>query len=127
VLLAVSGVVVGGCERSDKLDVEGRVTRRDGTPLVGAKVTLRSADTGVTAFGYTDQDGRYSLGTSQMGEGIPPGTYGVSINEDRGTEENFRRMTIHPKYIAASRSGIQFTVPPPDEGTSFDIVVDPAP
>jgi hypothetical protein len=126
-LIVASVVVAGGCgPSSDKLNIEGRVTQRDGTPLVGAKVTFRSGESGVSAFGYTDQDGRYSLGTTQMGEGVPPGKYGVSIAEDRGTEGNVRPMTIHPKYVAASRSGIEFTVPLPDEGTNFDIVVDPA-
>jgi hypothetical protein len=124
VSLAIVGVLtVGACNKSDRTEVRGRVTRADGTPLVGAKVTFRSSEAGVTAIGYTDQDGYYSLQSTDTGEGLPRGTYGVAINEDRGSEENIRPMTIHPKYVAASRSGIQLAVPP-GEGKNYDIVVE---
>src|SRR5262245_21049992 len=62
-----------GCSRSDRVEVAGRVKRKsDGLPLVGAKVTFRDPATGKSAIGYTDTNGKYTLGTEKVGEGISP-------------------------------------------------------
>jgi hypothetical protein len=114
-----------GCSQSDKIEIGGRVTRKDGSPLVGAKVTFRAPGSGRTATGVTDADGRYVLGTSKPGEGIPPEGYYVTVSEDLGTENAPISPTIHEKYTRPSDSGLKFKVQPGGE-TTYDIVLDPA-
>jgi Carboxypeptidase regulatory-like domain len=113
-----------GCGSSDRIGVTGRVTHRDGSPLVGARVTFRSPQTGKTASGFTDQDGNYELGTTTPGEGIPPGGYYVTVLEDRGPIENRKPPTVNEKYTLPDLSGLLFKVEPAGART-FDIVVDP--
>jgi hypothetical protein len=117
-------LTIVGCGGSDRIGITGRVTRKDGTPLVGAKITFRSPRTGTTAIGFTDNDGRYELGTATMGEGIPPEGYYVTVDEDRGLVTNPKPRTVREKYASYSDSGLKFKV---EEGgpTTYDMVLDP--
>ena len=116
--------VHGGCSKSERIGVHGRVTRNDGTPVVGAQVIFRSAGTGRTATGFTDADGHYSLGTGQAGEGVLPDGYYVTVSEDRGTEGAVKPATVNDKYSRPNDSGLRFKVEPSGEST-FDMVLDP--
>ena len=113
-----------GCGSTDRIEIGGRVTRKNGEPLAGARVSFRSEATGKTARGFTDADGRYVLGTAQVGEGIQPGEYLVTVSENRGDLENPRPITINPRYFSSTTSGLKFKVEPGGENT-YDIVVDP--
>ena len=117
-------VAVIGCGSADRIGITGRVTRKDGTPLVGAKVTFRSPRTGRTAIGFTDEDGRYELGTAMAGEGVPPEGYYVTVFEDRGAVTSPKPPTVSEKYTSYADSGLKFKV---EEGgeTTFDMVLDP--
>jgi hypothetical protein len=117
-------VAATGCSGSDRIGVTGRVTRKDGSPLVGAKVTFRSPRTGSSAIGFTDEDGRYNLGTATAGEGIPPEGYYVTIFEDRGPVTSPKPPTVSEKYKSYSDSGLKFKVKDGGE-TTFDMVLDP--
>lgn len=84
VLLAV---VICGCGKKnpnlpDLIPVSGTVTL-DGKPLAGATVyfTPVGETRGVDAFGKTDSDGRYTLGSRKMGTGTPVGQYKVTIGK----------------------------------------------
>jgi Carboxypeptidase regulatory-like domain len=122
---AVGFVAVIGCGKSSGLqDIEGRVTHKDGSPLVGATVMYRSADSHKYATGVTDNDGHYTLGTSHPGEGIAPGNYSITVMENRGDEDNMRPPTIHRKYSLPSKSGLTFKVEPGGKST-FDMELDP--
>jgi hypothetical protein len=112
-----------GCG-SDRLHVGGRVARNDGSPVVGARVYFRSPETGQAATAYTDQEGRYALGTSEVGEGVLPGEYYVLVSEDRGPRTKLRPRTVHAKYESPDTSPLKFTVEPGGE-TTYDIVLDP--
>jgi hypothetical protein len=122
VLFALLTIV--GCGSSDRIGITGRVTRKDGTPLVAAKITFRSPRTGATAIGFTDNDGRYELGTATLGEGVPPEGYYVTVHEDRGEVTNPKPRTVHERYTSYSDSGLKFKV---EEGgeTTYDMVLDP--
>ena len=69
-------LMVAGCG-SDKALVGGRVTRRDGTPVVNARVVARCAETRKAASAITDEQGRFQLGTINRGDGIHAGNYYV--------------------------------------------------
>ena len=80
-------VVVFGCGKKnpnlpDLVPVTGTVTL-DGKPLDGATVYFTPVgDTrGVDAFGKTDSQGRYTLGSRKMGKGTPIGQYKVTIGK----------------------------------------------
>jgi carboxypeptidase family protein len=123
-IAAIAAVATGGCSGSDRVEVTGRVTRKaDGTPLVGAKVAFRSEATGKAAIGYTDSNGKYTLGTERPGEGIPSGDYYVTVTEDRGPAENMRQPTVSAKYEIPSTAGLTYTVKPGGSNT-YDIVLD---
>lgn len=113
-----------GCGSSDRVHVSGRVTRTDGTPVNGAKVLLRSQETGKSARGVTDSEGRYELGVETKGDGIAPGEYGVAVAEDRGSWDSPKPRTVHARYESPSTSELTLTVEPSGSIT-FDLTLDP--
>jgi len=115
-------LVVLGCG-SDRAEVSGRVTRADGSPLVGARVIARSDATGKSANGVTNGDGRYVLSTVEPGDGVPAGDYKASVIEFRGTGDNMRPASIPTKYGNPDESGLTFAVAGGEEKV-FDVVVD---
>lgn len=112
-----------GCTDSNKIKVTGKVTRTDGSSVVGAMIMARSNKTGKSANGNTDSDGNYVLGTIDKGDGIEPGDYYVIISENRGSYDSPRPRTFSGKYERPRTSGLQLLVKP-DEDTVNDIVLD---
>ena len=123
-VLLCAALLTAGCRDSGRVEIQGQVTRKDGSPLVGARVTFRSVATGTSAMGYTDSDGRYTLGTSRPGEGVMPGEYEVTVFEDLGPDLTPRPRTIHAGYLSTQTSGLKFTVDPSGP-TTFDMVLLP--
>jgi hypothetical protein len=112
-----------GCGGGDRAEVSGKVTRADGSPLVGARVIARSDATGKSASGITDDDGNYVLSTVEPGDGVPAGDYKASIIEFRGTGDNMRPASISLKYGNPDESGLAFAISGGEEKV-FDVVVD---
>ena len=112
-----------GCGGGDRAEVSGKVTRADGSPLVGARVIARSDATGKSASGITDDDGNYVLSTVEPGDGVPAGDYKASIIEYRGTGDNMRPASISLKYGNPDESGLAFAISGGEEKV-FDVVVD---
>lgn len=123
-------LIVAGC--SDKFPLSGTVTFSDnGEPLPYGGVIFES-DT-LVAQGRI-QDGKYHVGTMKEKDGIPKGTYKVTVvgtdkseQITRGTSGNessteVRYRQIHAKYEDSAQSGLTFTV----DGTKkqYDIKVD---
>jgi Carboxypeptidase regulatory-like domain len=98
--------------------------RKDGTPLANARVVARSAETGKSAFGETDGQGRFELGGEIEGDGIPPGDYYVTIIEDTGDENQRRPATIAAKYRNADSSGLRLSVKA-GESSELNATLDP--
>jgi hypothetical protein len=113
-----------GCGSSDRGEVSGRVTRPDGSPLVGARVIARADATGKSANGLTDSNGSYVLSTVEPGDGVPAGDYKASIIEYRGMGDNMRPASISLKYGNPDESGLAFAISGGEEKV-FDVVVDP--
>ena len=97
-----------GCGGSGNARVSGRVVRKDGTPLVGARVLARCEDTKKSAYGTTDADGKYDLNLAQLGDGVEPGKYTISIVENRGGFDSRAPATIAAKYSDGQTSGLAF-------------------
>jgi Carboxypeptidase regulatory-like domain len=124
VLMLSAVLALSGCGNSGRVGVTGQVKRKDGSPLVGARVTFRSPGTGKTASGFTDENGNYVLGTSTPGEGLLPDGYYVTVIEDRGPLENRKPPTVSDKYTRPDTSGLLCKVEP-GGSTTFNIVLDP--
>lgn len=124
VLPAAVLLACAGCSGSANQRVAGRIVRSDGAPLVGATVTARHEETGVSYYGTTDADGRYELSAVESGAGAPPGTYRVVIMEQRGDRDSIHRPTIAAKYSDPALSGLTLTVVA-GEDAAFDVTVDP--
>lgn len=122
-LLAIIALVAG-CQSSDRVKVNGRVVRHDGTPLKQATVIARSDETGKWARGTTDPNGYYELGMSTAGDGIPPGVYRVTIMEAEG-DSSRSRPTVPAKYVNPTSSKLELTVAKGKKVT-FDIKLDPS-
>ena len=70
---------VGGCSANHNQDhrpklvpVHG-VVLFNGKPLEGAGVTFTNSTAGVTAYGQTDAEGKFTLTTFTAGDGAAPG------------------------------------------------------
>ena len=113
-----------GCGGGDRGEVSGRVTRPDGSPLVGARVIARVDATGKSANGLTDSNGSYVLSMVEPGDGVPAGDYKASIIEYRGMGDNMRPASISLKYGNPDESGLTFAISGGEEKV-FDVVVDP--
>jgi len=124
-LLVVGAVLltVAGCG-ADKASVGGTVTRRDGSPVVNARVVARDWETRKAAGAITDEQGHFELGTIDRGDGIPPGNYTVMVVEDRGSDEAPRPRTIAAKYEIPKKSGLSLDIKA-GESRQFDLVLDP--
>jgi hypothetical protein len=70
-----------GCGGS-LVQVHGKVTLPDGKPAVGSQVVFEGGPAGqqVTARGDVVGDGTFALGTTQPGDGVPPGKYKALVN-----------------------------------------------
>ena len=70
-------LIVSGC--GDKVAMHGKVTFSDDqSPLTVGQVSFQS-DT-ILARGYLKPDGTYILGTDTQKDGLPKGTYRVSVD-----------------------------------------------
>jgi hypothetical protein len=116
-----------GCSKGNS--VTGKVTFPDGSPLTRGEITF-STPTFVAA-GMIQPDGRYSIRANNMKEGIPSGTYSVTVKAYEEAQENPDGMMenlkpakslIDTKYASPNTSGLTCEV----TGTmTFDINVEP--
>lgn len=106
-VLGLLAALVIGCS-DGSVTVEGVLKSPDGSPLVGARVNAKEVDGPNWASGTTNSDGRFNLGRSKPGEGVPPGSYRITIAEDKGDWDNPSPRTISAKYSSAKASGIAF-------------------
>jgi hypothetical protein len=79
-------------------------------PLVGARVVARSGESGKSVYGTTDSEGRFTLRSDGADDGIPPGSYDISVLEDRGDPDSRSRPTIAAKYRDPTTSGLKVEV-----------------
>jgi hypothetical protein len=83
-LIVLAAPAVGGCsadpmpQRPKLVPVHG-VVRFNGKPLEAARVTFSHTTAGVSAYGDTDAEGKFTLTTFQPGDGATPGKYQVAV------------------------------------------------
>jgi hypothetical protein len=109
-LSLIAGSAMAGCGDSDRASVTGTLLRKDGAPLVGARVIARSPQTGESSYGITDAEGKFELGASADSRGVSPGDYELLIVEDRGDPDHRKPRSIAAKYRNSSTSGLSVNV-----------------
>ena len=123
--LVAFGVALAGCN-SKQASVNGRITKKDGSPVARARIVVRSTDTAnlKSAYGITDTDGHFQLQAPESRDGMDPGVYSVIVIEDRGGLDGINPRTIAEKYERHDRSGLSLEV---EQGKQqvFDFVLDP--
>jgi len=122
-IVAVAGSCVG-CGKAGSATVTGTVVRKDGSALVGARVIAISPETGKSAYGSTDGQGRFELGVVEEGDGIPPGNYNVTVDENLGDPDNRSKPTIAAKYRDPKASGIRLSVSA-GQNAELNVTLDP--
>lgn len=83
-LLLVALLCYGGCSSGDDrpsgVPAEG-VVRYKGEPVEGADIAFSGEEGKRSAFGRTDDQGRFDLTSRETREGIPPGKYRVKMTQ----------------------------------------------
>ena len=110
----VATLFLAGC--GDTHPVSGKITYADGTPMPGGgQITFNPTDpaTKVSARGIIQPDGTFKMGTHADTDGVPLGTYKVSIQPTPPKNPNRPPPDWPPlqkKYMNQDRSELQFTV-----------------
>jgi hypothetical protein len=119
-------VLITGC--SQKTQVSGKVTFEDGSPLTAGEVRFESS--GFLASGKIQSDGTYRLGSTANADGIPKGSYKVSIfaMDESGIKPGMLpgdapapKLLVTEKYCSGETSGLICEV---NGSTTFDITVE---
>jgi hypothetical protein len=124
--LLVVGLLLTGCGRS-YYPVKGRVHFADGSPLGNGRVVVESKDGKSASWGAIHSDGTFQMGTNSPTDGVPPGTWQITIlNATTPAPADLStpfvpKPLIHPKYDNKETSGITFEVP---AQTEWEITVE---
>jgi len=139
-ILSLAGCGGGGpsVKHPDRTKVSGTVTL-NGAPVEGATVTLHPVQKGNGAFGVTDANGKYQLGTFEKADGALPGEYKVSIQKmsagdsgpqpapgDPGYDPNAKseppKNLLPEQYADFTKSGLSASVTTTaNEALNFDL------
>jgi hypothetical protein len=82
-LVAVAALVSAGCGGSGHYPIRGQVVWADGSPagqLSGGLVVFSSQTTNISASGAIEPDGTFRLNCLKDDDGLPPGTYSVTVS-----------------------------------------------
>ena len=116
-----------GC--GSKVSVSGKVAFDDGSPLTTGEVRFETAN--FVSSGKIQSDGTYRLGTTSDKDGIPKGTYGVTVRAMSAPElkPGVRTEDVPPpkslvntKFGSTKTSGLTCDV---KGSTTFNITVEP--
>lgn len=108
-IAAAIALLSSGCGVGERMHaVSGRVTAADGEAMPNVRVVFIAKERSLTATGRTDADGRYTLGTKQVGGGAPAGDYTVLVfDDDRGNDiDHLRPSRIAARYATPAASGL---------------------
>jgi hypothetical protein len=129
-LLASSGLAgCGGPAKPKTVPVSGTVTSGD-KPVTDARIRFIPDDpNGRTAFGDLDAEGKFTLTTSEKGDGVIPGSYKVDVTPQGSgaPSADIKEKTAVPKaafpdkYRDTKKSGLTFNL---KGGETLDIKLD---
>jgi len=127
-LLLTSLPGCGGTDFGEIGEISGTITLNGEKIATGTKVIFMKMDTGYAGFGFTKEEGKYSIEWHREGkvfDGLPIGTYNVLV-EPPGTvdveslsademlagvsNEAAPAPTFDKKYTQLATSGLEFTI-----------------
>ncbi len=114
-IAAAIALLASGCGFGERMHaVVGRVTAANGEALPNVRVVFIANGRSLTASGRTDADGRYTLGTRQVGGGAPAGEYTVlAFDDDRGNDiDHLRPSRVAARYSDPAASGLSARIEP---------------
>lgn len=127
-ILVLVGIVTAsaGCAEQRIHPVRGTVKFADGKPLTAGRVVIDTGDALTGSWGAIQPDGSFVMGTNTPTDGVPAGTFRVSITgavtQPSGDQVMLDpKPLIHERFTKPETSGISFTVPEQEE---WDIVVE---
>ncbi|WP_437222149.1 hypothetical protein SH661x_002653 [Planctomicrobium sp. SH661] len=123
-LLAVSIGAFPGCGKKNNsglIDVRGDV-QFDGKPIERGTIAFTKADRS-NIFSGNIKDGRFTIGNSETGQGVPPGTYHVSFSvwETAPGMGQAGKEAIPQKYFDPATSGLEVEVSPEKMQHNFEL------
>ena len=115
VIVAGQLVITGGCGGSGTLNISGQVVYsgnlQPAKELVGYIVTFEPLQEGTSATGVIDSNGRFTLSTFKVGDGVTVGAYQVAITPPRPVfDEPPPEPLIDERYFRPATSGIKISV-----------------
>jgi hypothetical protein len=127
-LLLTSLPGCGGTDFGEIGKISGTITLNGETIPTGTKVIFMKMDTGYAGFGFTNEDGKYSIEWHREGkvfDGLPIGTYNVLVEppgtvdvESLSADEMLAGVgndaapgpAFDKKYTQTATSGLEFTI-----------------
>lgn len=115
VLLFAAMAAIAGCD--GKYTVKGKVQFNDGSPLAAGTVIFTDEKGETGGYGAIQPDGSFEITYDRPDDGLPKGTYGVSVRPPSQyvlTEE--QRKTLPPlagiefNYMQPETSNIKVTI-----------------
>ena len=132
VALAATGCGESGPPRAALHPASGKVIV-DGRPAAGVQVRLRPADApdsldALVPFGKTGEDGVFTLGTYEAGDGAPTGRYKVTLFwPDRPPGPSHAEDRLGGVYALGRRTTLEATIAEGDNALGPFEVAKPAP
>ena len=116
--IVLSLIVVAGCG-GEFIPTGGKITFDDNTPVPFGGVVFETDS--FMADGQIKPDGTYTLSSLKPGDGLPAGTYKVSISAVEYDADERQVIIVHPKFSDPNTSGLTAVV---SKGQSrFDFTV----
>jgi len=107
-LVGLSLIGCGGESGPAGFPVTGIVEIEGGGTATQGEVVFTSPK--FSATGPIGADGKFKMGTTQAGDGVPPGNYQVTVMGTSTGDYTSRVRVIDEKYESQEKSGLKFTV-----------------
>ncbi|MDR0390661.1 MAG: hypothetical protein LBH59_02050 [Planctomycetaceae bacterium] len=116
ILLTVAVLCLTAIGCSNTVQVNGKVTLEDGTPVTRGTINFNNGE--YEARGNIKQDGTYQIATDASGHGLKSGDYKVffAATENMDYDLNKRLPVIDEKYNSAETTDLTITI---KENTNF--------
>ena len=113
-----------GCDgRPTRVKVSGHITC-DGKPIEHGGYTFKPVAGGRIAGGGMEEGGAYTVTMYEKGDGMPVGTYSVSINATEKLNPRTIRWHAPQKYADLETSGLTVEITESTSDLNFDLTWD---
>lgn len=118
-LLLVSSIGCGD-GRPGRVPVSGKITI-DGKPVPFGAVQFKPVGGGRTAGGPLNAQGEYSVSMYELNDGLPPGSYMVSVKSDQTVSDSAVRWLVPKRFSKPKTSGLTADIQDEVESLDYDL------